>query len=49
MQGQLSTTYTVDVKYVVDHTEQAEKSIFVKVPLTGPAAQNFKSVSDGQK
>ena len=44
-QGQLSTTYILDLKYVVNKTEEAEKSIFVKVPLTGPAAQNFKSVN----
>ena len=41
----MSTTYIVDLKYVVNKTEEAEKSIFVKVPLTGPAAQNFKSVN----
>ena len=35
----------MDLKYVVNKTEEAEKSIFVKVPLTGPAAQNFKSVN----
>ena len=46
LQGQLSTTYILDIKYVVNKTEEAEKSIFVKVPLTGPAAQNFKSVNN---
>lgn len=45
MQGQLSTTFIVDVKYVVDKSEESEKSIFVKVPLSGPAAVNFKSVN----
>ena len=44
VQGQLSTTYIVDVKYLVDKTEEEEKSIFVKVPLSGPAAQNFRGV-----
>ena len=41
----MSTTYILDLKYLVNKTEEAEKSIFVKVPLTGPAAQNFKSVN----
>ena len=31
LQGQLSTTFIVDVKYVVNKSEQEEKSIFVKV------------------
>ena len=45
MQGQLSTTFIVDVKYVLDKAEQAEKSLFVKVPLSGPSAVTFKSVN----
>ena len=45
LQGQLSTTFLVDVKYVLDKSEQADKSLFVKVPLSGPAAVAFKSVN----
>ena len=47
VQGQLSTTYIVDIKYLLDKTEEEEKSIFVKVPLSGPGAQNFQSVREG--
>jgi len=45
LQGQLSTTYTVDVEYMVGNTAPGQKSLFVKVPLVGPAAQSFKAVN----
>ena len=40
LQGLLSTTYIVDVKYEYSG-EEGEKSIFVKVPLTGDAAKSL--------
>jgi hypothetical protein len=45
-QGLLSTTYQVDVLFSggKDGAEE-KKSIFVKVPLTGPRAQDYKEVT----
>ena len=40
----LSTTYIVDVYYEEEGKEDGEKSIFVKVPLTGEASKDFKQV-----
>jgi len=45
LQGLLSTTYIVDIDFTVNNSDQQSKSIFVKVPLTGHSAQNFKSVN----
>jgi len=45
LQGLLSTTYIVDIDFTVDNEDLQKKSIFVKVPLTGPSAQNFKAVN----
>jgi len=45
LQGLLSTTYIVDIDFTVDNADLQQKSIFLKVPLTGPSAQNFKAVN----
>jgi len=39
-QGMLSTTYIVDVKYEYND-EKEEKSLFVKIPLTGDLAKTL--------
>eukprot|EP00091_Calanus_sinicus_P024535 TRINITY_DN8859_c0_g1_i1.p1 TRINITY_DN8859_c0_g1~~TRINITY_DN8859_c0_g1_i1.p1 ORF type:complete len:144 (-),score=27.67 TRINITY_DN8859_c0_g1_i1:9-440(-) len=45
LQGLLSTTYIIDIDFTVDNKDEQRKSIFLKVPLTGPSAQNFKAVN----
>jgi len=45
LQGLLSTTYIVDINFTVNNTDEQDKSIFLKVPLTGPNAENFKDVN----
>ena len=42
-QGLLSTTYLVEVEFTSAGASQT-KGLFVKVPLTGPRAQDYKEV-----
>merc|ERR1719430_1773681 len=45
LQGLLSTTYQVEVTFSVKDGPEEQKGIFVKVPLTGSKAQDFKEVN----
>jgi len=45
LQGLLSTTYQVEVTFSVKGGAEEQKSIFVKVPLTGSKAQDYKEVN----
>jgi len=45
LQGLLSTTYQVEVAFSVKGGAEEQKSIFVKVPLTGSKAQDYKEVN----
>jgi len=45
LQGVLSTTYIVDITFTGPEGHQEQKSLFVKVPLTGQSGHNFKDVN----